>query len=455
MLRGASGLLYWNVFTLGLILICLFLPPSNFIGSNLRYIMFNALISTAFTWWRLGVPIRMIWPVRFILLLQVWLTICSFLSMGELARTNDFETSNYFLIVVVIYYFNAAVVGYVWHEYRRWVVNILLVLFGVSCAIGFLQFLKIPPALAFAKFYNQSNDITAWGGDLAGNVTFGRGSVRAIGLAGWPEWLAFEALMGWGLVASRLLKRSLVPWEFALASFFLVTAFAAQSRIMYLSLFVCILTYLYLLIKRDPHFGKAYIAVLVAAIVLLFVAGGERMNYALSTNLKSDTTLAYRQEIGWQQAYSIMADRPWVGIGPDDRLVWSVRTTIPDRFTQGAFLDNGFLLLLCWGGLPALALYLPIILIGLGAGLVLVSNKKLSFERRQMGFIGGLSMGLVLNNMMLNNGFTNIWMNCVLATIGALALPNSAELVQELRSKYHIRRGKETQVAQEYAATTE
>lgn len=453
-LQGSKALLYWNFFTLGLVLLIMVAPTSDFASQNLRYVLFNAVLCAAFTWWRLGVPIRLVWPIRFVLLLQVWLTICSFLSGAELGRTNDFETSNYFLIVPVIYFINAAVISYVWHDYRKWFMNTLLVIFGVSCFIGFLQFLKIPPALALANIYNKI-DITAWGTDASGNVAFGRGSVRAVGLGGWPEWLAFHGLLGWGIVASRLLKRSLVPWEFALATFFLLSAFIAQSRIMYASLLVCTLTFLYLLIQRDPKYGKAYITAFVAALVVLIVVAGERMSYALSTNLQTDQTLSYRQDIGWQQAYSIMQERPWVGIGPDDRMVWQVNRTVPDRFTQGAPVDNGFLLLLSWGGLPALALYMPIVLIGLGSGLLLVTNKKLSFERRQMAFLGGLCMGLVLNNMMLNNGFTHIWMNCVIATFGALATPNSFEALQELKAKYHIHRGRQDFTSVEYAATTE
>ena len=444
LLRSSRALLYWNFITVAFPFLFMLLPPTHVVSSSLRYILFNSVLCAIVTWWRLGVPIRLIWPVRFLLLLQVWLTICSFLASAQLARTNDFETSNYFLITAVIYFINAALVGHVWHEYRRWFLNTLLVLFGISCGIGLLQFLRLPPALVLQNIYNaRIMEMTADPG------SYGHGSVRATGLASWPEWLAFQSLLGWGIIASRLLKRSLLPWEFAAASFFLFSSLIAQSRVMYLSLVVCTVVFLVLLVKRDPKFGRAYITAFVGIMITMSVLAGERLNYAAQTDLRNDTTLQYRREIGWKQVYDIMEERPWTGIGPDDRMVWSLARAVPDRYTQGTMVDNGFLLLIGWGGLPAL------IIIGLFSSIMITRNRQISFERRQMAFMGALAVGLVLNNMMFNNGFTHFWMNCVIATIGALAMPNSAEVTQELKTKYHIKRGRQSPDVVTYANTTE
>ncbi len=443
-LQGSIALLYWNFFNLILILLPMVLPASDFISQNLRYIMFNAVICTVFTWWRLGVPARLIWPIRFVLLLQVWLTICSFLSIVEMSRINDFETSNYFLIMAVIYYFNAAIISYVWHDYRKWLFNVLLVFFGASAFIGVLQFLKVPPALTLAAIYNSTNDIANWGVSASGVTVHGAGSIRAIGLGSWPEWLAFHGMSGWAIIASRLLKRSLLPWEFALASFFLFAAFAAQSRIMYLSLAACTLTFLYLLIKRDPKKGTLYLTIFVGGLLSLFIFAAERMSYVLQTDLSKDTTLQYRQDIAWKQAYNIMEQRPWFGIGPDDGLVWRVRGIIPDKWTQGEYVDNGFLLLLSWGGLPALAIFMPVFITGIMSAWLIVRDKNQTDSRRQNAFVGGLMISFILNNMLLNNGFTNIWMNCIIACVAATALPNSAEQLANLKRIYHIRRPRAT-----------
>ncbi|MBN8691091.1 MAG: O-antigen ligase family protein [Armatimonadetes bacterium] len=437
-LQSSRGLLYWNVMSIIFVTVPLFLPVSDILAQLLRYLMFNAVACATFTWWRLGVPLKLVWPVRFILLIQVWLTICSFLSGAQLGRTNDFETSNYFLIMAVIYYICAALISHVWHTYRALLTNILLVCFAASAIVGFFQFLKVGPFLWLAQIYNRNNDITAWGATQFNADGFAAGSVRAIGLGAWPEWLAFHCLGGWAILASRLMERRLKPWEFVLASFFLLVALMAQSRIMYVSLGICGIIFLIMLIQRDKERGPVYLIAFFLSICVLAIFGGERLSYAFSTNLGEDKTLKYRSEIGWQQAFRIESERPWVGIGPDNGLVWGVTEIVPDKWTQGQYLDNGLLLLISWGGYPAVALFLPIMITGLLSTLLVLKNRSNTMERRKVAFVTFTFLMLLGNNMLLNNGFTNIWLNCLVAAFGGMCLPNSSELKSEMTQQYNV-----------------
>jgi O-antigen ligase len=447
-LQGAKAILAWNYISFFLVLLPLYLPSWDVVANNLRYVMFNCVLVTSFTWWRLGAPVKLIWPVRFLLLVQVWLTICSFLAATQLGRTNDFETSNYFLIMAFLYYVNAVIVSHIWHGFRQQVQKILLFTMGASALLGFLQFLKIPPAMYLARIYNEVVDITSWGqgGYMEGIST---SVVRPVGLGAWPEWLAFHSLCGWAIIASRMIERTLKPWEFALGSFFLLCAAIPQSRVMYLSLLVCTGVYLYMLVRRDKVRGKIYLMGFICALTLLMTAASDRLGYVLQTDLSKDETLRYRQETGWQQAYRILDERPWTGIGPDNGLAWNVKRIVPDKYTQGQYLDNGFLMLMSWGGYPALALFLPVILTGFFGGIMLVRDRNASMERRKLAFLCTIMVMCILNNMVLNNGITNIWMNCLIAVLGGLTLPNSAERLDELKGLLNTKR----RLAVDYRAT--
>lgn len=448
MLQGSKAILVWNYISLIFVLVPLFLPAWEVVANNLRYVMFNAVLVTTFTWWRLGAPVKLIWPIRFLLLVQIWLTVCSILAAVQLGRTNDFETSNYFLIMAFLYYINAVIVSHIWHDFRRKILNLILIVMGISATIGFLQFLKIPPAMALASIYNQTVDITSWSqsGYTEGIST---GVVRPVGLGSWPEWLVFHALCGWAIIASRMVERNLKPWEFTLASFFLLCAALPQSRVMYLSLFACTIIFLYLIVRRDKVRGKVYLMGFICALALLVTAGSQRLGYVLQTDLTKDETLKYRQETGWQQAYRISEERPWTGIGPDNGMVWNVKRIVPDKYTQGQYLDNGFLLLLSWGGYPALALFLPVLFTGFFGGIMLARDRNASMERRKLAFVCSILVMCILNNMILNNGFTNIWMNCLIAVFGGMTLPNSKERLDELKGLLSAKR----RIAVDYRAT--
>lgn len=432
--QGAQGLLAWNLANMVLVMLLLIVPLNTGVMVNaLRYVMLNAMLCVVFGWWRLRSQIKMTMPIVFIFLLQIWLTVCSYLAHIQLGRTNDFEASNYFLVMATIFFFMGSVYVQHWPKLRQTALNVLLGVVTLSSIVAVGQFLKIGPAMQIAAFYNTFQRIDAWGG---------AGGVRVVGLAAWPEWMAFQGLIGWSIFASRLLTRSLKPWEFMGAGFFLFIAFMAQSRIMYISVILATLVFLYMLIRNDRSKGPRYLVTFVVALLSLFIFAQEKLAYVLATDLQNDPTLRYRQEISWPQAYNIMEERPWVGVGPDNDFSWEVTSAAPDRLFQGQFLDNGYLLLLIWGGLPAIALYLPILFTTMGSTQKLFRSVKLDPVRRQLAFMLCVTAFGLWNNMFLNNGFTHIYLNCVLAYVGGLLMPTSAELRQEENDKFGMRRMK-------------
>lgn len=433
-IQGAQGLLAWNVANMVLVMFLLITPLNTGVMVNaLRYVMLNAMLCVVFGWWRLRSQIRMTLPVIFIFALQLWLTICSYLAHIQLGRTNDFETSNYFLVMAVIYFFMGSVFVQHWPKLRELALKVLLLFVTISAVVAVGQFLKLGPAMQIAAFYNTFQSIDSWGGG---------GGVRVVGLAAWPEWMAFHGLIGWAILSSRLLTRSLKPWEFLGAGAFLFVAFMAQSRIMYVSVILATFVFLYMLIRNDRSKGPKYLVTFVVALLSLFIFAQEKLAYVLDTDIQNDPTLTYRQENAWPQAYHIMSERPWVGIGPDNDFPWEVSFAVPDRWFQGQFLDNGYLLLLIWGGIPALTLFMPILFSTLGSTFKVFRTGSFDPVRRQLAFMLCVATFGLWNNMFLNNGFTHIYLNCVLAYVGGLIMPTSAELRQEQNDKYGMRRMK-------------
>lgn len=424
---SARGLYTWNLINLSFVVFVLILPLTlGVLVSTLRYMMFNALLLVVMAWWRLRVPLRINLPIVFVILLQLWFTFCSYLAHHQLGRTNDFETSNYFLVMVMIFYFQANIFVYYWPKMRTLIPNMLLVVFGISALVAWLQFVKFGPALYISAVYNTFQRIDAWGG---------AGGVRAIGLASWPEWMAFQAMVGWAILAARLMFRPLKGWEFTLAAAFLLTGFMAQSRIMYVSVLACTGVFLYLLIRMDRSKGPLYLTIFAVTVLAVFAFASDQLSYVLQTDIFNDPTLQYRKETGWVQAYQIYDERPWTGIGPDNDIAWEVKQAIPDRWTQGQYLDNGFLLLLVWGGIPALAIFLSMIGGLLGSTYKVVRNKTYAPERRQVAFIVFVAGFCILNNMVLNNGFTNVYNNCMIALLGGTLMPTAEEETAEIKNK--------------------
>lgn len=424
-IESVQGLLVWNWLNIGACCLPLILPAVGIIADAIRYAMLSAVLCVLFGWWRLNSRVKMSAPVVMIIVLQLWLTFCSYLAGYQLGRANDFESSNYFLVMAVIFYLQGAVYGHFWPQLRRQILMVLLGMFLLSALVGVAQFLKIGPAMTLAGIYNNFGNIVNWGGVS---------SVRPIGLASWPEWLTFQCLIGWAIIVSRIFRRPLKNWEFALATFFLLCSYMPQSRIMYLSVGLASITFAVMLFKYDRKRFPILAVSFLIAFSALFLLGRERLGYVLSTNLATDETLRYRRETGWRQAYFIYEERPWVGMGPDNDLVWEVRRAERDKWAQGEFLDNGSLLLLSWGGLPALGIFYIFLFITIGSFLSLLRSRVASIERKQLAFVLLVGILAIWNNTILNNGFTNIWLNCVLAYIGGLAMPNYREHLEELKA---------------------
>ncbi len=427
---AAKGLLAWNYFNFGIPVMLTVLPPHPIIAENLRYLMLSILLCAALSWWKLNARLSMPWAVGFILLLQVWLTICSFLGTLELGRTNDFETSNYFIVMAVMLFFQGTIFVQFWPELRRNVLRVFFVVYSISSFVAILQFLKIGPALQIAAFYNTFANITEWGG--------GSG-VRAIGLASWPSYMTLQAMICMFILLGKLFERPLKTWELCAIPVFLAVGFMAQSRILYVSLLLAVIGMLYMIWRYERKRFAAFSVGLFLSAGMMLIFASDRLAYALGTDVANDPTLTYRRDTGWQQAFHIYSERPWFGIGPDNRLVWDISRG-NDQWSQGHHIDNGYLLMLSWGGLPAVAIFIFCLIFMLGGVVLVLTSQRTTVHQRQVALIAMVSFIIIFNDTILNNGFTNIWVNCILAYFCAMLQPTASERVQELKNRLNVRR---------------
>lgn len=429
-LDAAKGLLAWNYLNFLTPVFLTVLPPHPIIAENLRYLMLSILLCAAISWWKLNARLTMPFAVGAILLLQIWLTICSFLGTLQLARTNDFETSNYFIVMAVMLFFQGTIFVQFWPELRRNVLKIFLIVYSISAFVAILQFLKFGPALQIAAVYNTFANITEWGG-AAG--------VRAIGLASWPSYMTLQALICLFIILGKMFERPLKNYELVLIPVYLGVGFMAQSRILYISLLLAVIGTLYMIWRYERKRFAPFAAGLFLCAGAMLIFASDRLAYALNTNVTDDPTLTYRRETGWQQAFHIYAERPWTGIGPDNRLVWDISRG-NDQWSQGHHIDNGYLLMLSWGGLPAVAIFMFCLILMLGGVIIVLTDRRTSVHQRQVALVATVAFVIIFNDTILNNGFTNIWVNCILAYFCALLQPTAAERFQAIREKLNVHR---------------
>jgi hypothetical protein len=416
--RGYSFVKYWTLINLAILLIVTIIPPVA--KSPLFFLTTASTIFNVFVYlFVIKVPLKLNGLLVGLLLMQGWLSFTSMYADLTIARSLRLSVYDFRFFVYVLYFFSGYSLSYVFPETREWVRRLVLITLSLSLLVGFLQFLHFQPALRLAEIYiaKEDVDITAWD-RIKGT--------RAIGLDGWPFNFARTAVVGFALAVGAALWRIIKPWEFMLSLLFLVGGIMAQARTAYPTIFLSFLILIYILLRQKSNAKWGYLAIIVAATAALFTLGYEQLGYALEAlEPTKASSFQYRQEFAWPQALRILADRPWTGIGIDTNFeVGQTQGVIRiSKWTEGIVLDSGYLLLLAWGGYPALfILILTFILAAIGLYKARV-DKNLTHDQLPFLMLGVLYLLFLINVMGAENGITLTRNNAVLVFCMGLITP--------------------------------
>lgn len=430
-LTGVRGLRAWGLLNVALTFVPSILPSFWGLGQFNKFVIMSIALWLMFAWRQLQVPIRIVFPVVTILALQLWLTFCSLHAQFTLARVFELSHVDYFLFTYMMVFLQASALVYYWPDDRKRIINGFIIMVFVSSVVAWAQFIKFPPALALSRVYSESR-IDDWGG---------RGGVRAFGLFGQMYLSAIFSLTCVGLIASRLLTRSLNRIEFALVLFFFGSALIAQYRSLYPSIAITMAIFIGLLLYRERAKAVLYLGLMVAGIVVLFAVSGSRFDYLLSTkDFRTDETLVFRMEYAWTQANRIWETRPWTGIGPDLSLVGGggeAAGGLSTRWLAGYNLDNGYLMFLCFGGIPAVAMWALVLASSLTMSYRLLLNRIVAPERRYLAAGVFINAICVTITMLMTNVVQAVNPNMAVYTLAGLAMTAYAEDVRTLKSRYH------------------
>jgi O-antigen ligase len=378
----------------------LILPPNNFSNKFLGLSYLSMIIWLLVALPAARIPIRVPVPIAFLIGLQVWTFICAIAAQFSAAQMLAVSLLTGFYLLYVLVFLQSAALCWLFPESRRYVMNMFVGLICISTFVAYLQFIKFGPAIELSRQYNPM-PIDNWGN---------RGGLRAFGLYGQLHHQAIACLTCATLISGSLLTRSLKRWEMVLVLYLLGGALIAQSRILYVSVVVFLGLFAYLYYRRERQRAIPLLFALGLGIVGFIFVFRDQFAYLLSTGaLKDDASLVFRQEMAWVQASRIFDALPWTGIGPTGFLATGTGgVQFMSKFTTGANLDNGYLLILSFSGLPGLVLWLGFLLTTFVATLrqvfwdPIASPEQRTFAIAVFMNVTGISLTMFMGNVIPN-----------------------------------------------------
>ena len=289
----------------------------------------------------LRIPIRKSWGVALFTMLEVLLCFSTLYIATTMGRIDYLGMLNLWPLVFVVHYISISMLVYVWPRARVVIETFLLTYFTISAFIAFLQFAGLKSAFVVVPDVKY----------LLGN-DYATGSVRAVGLAFFPQYAAVQAIVGAAILVGRLRVRPLLWWEVSL--FLVMSAYAVVAQFRTMFPFVALLwgIAVFLTIRRSPKLAPLIVAALMLIILLPTVVLAKRFEYVLSGEKYTDS-LRIRSTRSFSQIGKIFDAFPMTGIGNDSGLSLG----FPDQFVgedkwSHWFVDTTYGLLLCTEGLP-------------------------------------------------------------------------------------------------------
>ncbi|MCH7945131.1 MAG: O-antigen ligase family protein [Armatimonadetes bacterium] len=411
-----KALVAWGLGNIAIVFVQMFVAPFGLqIGINIgnlnKYFMFSLGAWIAIAMARKVAPLRLPGAMIGLVLVQLWFTVSSMVAQVELGRGLELSAPDYSLVSFLLCFLQASMLVSFFPDVRVLLKRVIVGLCVVSAFVAVLQFLNFGPAIALL------NTMVGFGGE---GGWAGQGSIRAMGIFPGVGLQVTYSLIAVGLIASALYKRKLLPIEIVLVIVLTGMMLMAQVRNALAIVAVVMVPLTVLFVKRHRQGAMPYVVAGVLALLLLVFGGTGRFDYMLSGDT---STLDYRYDVLWPQAMTIFEQRPWFGIGVEPAFA-GAETFVKDRWSDGILIDNGYLVALAYGGLPAFVFMVVAVLLGaFGSLRLLVRRGAAPIER---GFAIGACIVVLLfgYGMYFGNQFTNISIGMLYFIIAGVALPS-------------------------------
>jgi hypothetical protein len=372
---STKSLVYWGfancMFTFVLLLL-LALGQHVAIAELTKYHLLNIGVWLMVTFSTRRLPLRVPAAVIILLILQVWFAVCTLLAEVQVVRPYPIVLTYYHVLSIVLCFLQASVLVYLDERTRNWFANACIVIAGAS------SFVAIGQLFGIGAFIAIGNNVMAFA-ELSSFATEGDSTIRAIGFLPFGHGTTL-CLITALLIAGRLTKRNLNALELVLIPTLLIGAVAPQVRILLPGVFVTIGIIGYYLFKRYRSTAVPISIFSIMGLVLVGYFARNRLGYLLKGGGGFSQTFDYRQDSLWTQAFRVLQDRPWTGIGVEPAYVGM--PSAKDIYVGPGIMDGMFHSYLAFGGIPAFTLqivFLTFAIFGLGRELL---NKTIDSERK-------------------------------------------------------------------------
>lgn len=362
--------------------------------------------------------------IGFVLLLQVWFSICTMHAEITLAQTTVFNGMDLLLAVYCLCFFQAQAMVWMAPECRRVIGRFLIIVTVLSPIMAVLQFVGFGPALAYAGLV-RSADITYSIGNEA--------TVRAPGMHANIGTAISYACNSALMITTVLYFRKFKWFEIAAIFLLFLSTLLVQVRNQLPAIMLTALWLAVMIVRRYGAKGILLNLFGATALVGVLLAKQDSFGYLFQGGTG---TLDYRREVLWTQAYQILNERPIFGIGVEPAFAgWSTQV-LPNKWVSTTVIDNGWLLAACFGGLPAIALLAMTILSGLGTSIAAI------FQPAEDGWHEAFRMAVVGTFIFFGTGlfWGSLWANPINTSfyfiIAGLAM-NSDDLFGS-RKRFHL-----------------
>lgn len=413
----------WGLFNTLIIFWQLFLAPNITIirmPDMPKFILGSVILFITVTLFKAYAPLRIPIFLFFVLGMQIWIIISTFAAQGELGRAWGFNQTDYAILAVILCFLQSALLSWFAPWTRVWMKWMVVGICVISGIVASLQWVGFGPAIQYANRMIAFEQIEDWGG---------RGGIRAVGIFPGIGLVGPYILMSIGLICGALFYRKLKWFEITICAFLIGVFLMVQVRNMLVPLALFLLPMAVLFTWRHRAAAVPYISLSILALMALILRGGERFAYMFSGDL---STFNYRQEVLWPQALSIYERRPWFGIGADP--AFAGYRVIDDGFwSSGLVMDNGYLVALAYGGLPAVLLASLALIFALGGSI------RNAVKHKQDEFQSGFALAAIAISLSFAWGmaFGNMWTNISYAMFffvaAGLALPSCKKAIENWR----------------------